>query len=110
MSSAVDRSQPCGNEDCDKCYPLPRWKIQKHRIQHITYAREIKAATLEEALLLFAAGTAWPRSYDDHYGEIVEEDEAVAEQLPPNEYYLEDCCFHDLEARRAKRDAADGDT
>ena len=115
MNDAIDRSQPppptapeepCGNEDeCDRCYPLPRWKIRKHRIQHITYTREIKAATQEEAMRLFEEGTPWPTSYDDDYGEIIQQDEAMAEQLPPSEYHLEDCCYHDLDSRRGKRTA-----
>ena len=95
MTNTVDRSQPCGNEECDKCYPLPRWKISEHRVQHITYTREIKAPTLEEAMRLFETGTVWPSSYDDEYGEIVLQDEAVAEQLPPNEYR----CYRELIAR-----------
>lgn len=106
--SSTDRSKPCGNEaSCDKCYPLPRWKISEHRIQHITYTREIKAATLEEAMRLFEAGTAWPTSYDDHYGEIVQQDEAVAEQLPPSAYHLEYCCYHDLKSRHEQLAAQD---
>ena len=88
---------PCGNESCDRCYPLPRWKISRHRVQHITYEREIKAATLEEAMAIFEAGTAHPSSYDDLYGEIIQRDDPVAEQLPPNEYYLTEVCYHDLE-------------
>lgn len=101
MSTVVDRSQPCGNEDgCDKCYPLPRWEIREHRVQHITYTREIKAATKEEALRIFEAGTGWPSSYDDRYGEIVQQDEAVAEQLSLSEYHLKDCCYHDLDTAR----------
>lgn len=74
-------SAPCDNEDCDKCHPLPRWRISEHRIQHITYEREIKAATREEALAIFNAGTAWPSSYDDRYGEIVQQDAAVVVQI-----------------------------
>jgi hypothetical protein len=93
------KAEPCGNEECDRCYPLPRWKISAHRVQHITYEREIKAATQEEARRIFDEGTAWPSSYDDRYGEIVQQDEAGIEQLPPSKYHLEECCFHDLPSR-----------
>jgi hypothetical protein len=75
---------------------LPRWKISKHRVQHITYEREIKAATQEEAMRIFEAGTAWPSSYDDRYGKVVQQNVAVVEQLPPSQYHLEECCWHDL--------------
>ena len=102
MSTAEDRQQkPCGNADCDKCVPKPRWRIAQHRIQHITYAREIKAATAEEALKIFDGGTAWPSSYDDRYGEIVQQDEPMIEQITGGDlaYYREECCFHDLPAK-----------
>lgn len=83
-----DRTNPCYDEHCDKCYPVPRWKISEHRIQHVTYKREIKAATKEEAMQIFGAGTAWPSSYDDWPGAVVEQDEPVVELLPPRDYCL----------------------
>lgn len=88
--------EPCGNEDCDKCDPRPRWKISEHRIQHLTYTRKIKAANAAEALQIFEAGTAWPAQYDDNYGEIVQQDAPITEQLPPDEYHLTECCYHGL--------------
>lgn len=97
--------EPCGNDDCDKCDPKPRWRITEHRIQHITYTREIKAATAEEAMQIFNNGTAWPSSYDDHYGEIVQQDEPVVTQITDENdrgmlsFYREECCYHDLPAR-----------
>lgn len=90
-----DKSQPCGNKDCDKCYPFPHWKLSEHRIQHITYTRNIKAATQEEALAIFNAGTAWPSSYDDLYGEIVEQFLRI-KQLPTEEPPASFLCYHDL--------------
>lgn len=87
---------PCGNEDCDKCDPRPRWKVSAHRIQHLTYTRKIKAASAAEALRIFEEGTAWPTQYDDAYGEIVQQDAPVAAPLPPDEYHLTECCYHDL--------------
>ena len=38
VTSPID---PCGNEDCGKCDPRPRWKISQHRVQHLTYTRKI---------------------------------------------------------------------
>lgn len=89
---------------------MPRWRITAHRIQHITYEREIKAATSEEALAIFESGTAWPTSYDDRYGEIVQQDDPVVTQITADAgdsdermlaYYREECCFHDLPSRKA---------
>lgn len=56
---------------------------------------------------LFEAGTAWPTSYDDDYGEILQHDDPVIEQITEaNEddagklaFYREDCCYHDLPSR-----------
>lgn len=100
--------EPCGNPDCDRCDPKPRWRITEHRVQHITYEREIKAATADEAMKIFEAGTAWPSSYDDRYGEIVQQDDPVVAQITGKgndgdahmlAYYREDCCYHDLPAK-----------
>jgi hypothetical protein len=95
-------TEPCGNDDCDKCNPKPRWRISAHRVQHITYEREIKAATAEEAMKIFEEGTAWPTSYDDHYGKIVQQDAPVITQVTDERkltYYREDCCYHDLPSK-----------
>jgi hypothetical protein len=89
---------PCGNEDCDKCDPRPRWKISRHRLQHLTYTREIKAVTAEAAMQIFEEGTEWPSQYDDNYGAVVQLDAPVTEKLPPDEYHLTECCYHDLSA------------
>lgn len=109
MSTAESASTaPCGNDDCDKCDPKPRWRIRARRIQHITYEREIKAATAEEALKIFDEGTAWPTSYDDRYGDVVQQDEPVIAQITGEgddvdahrlAHYREDCCYHDLPAK-----------
>ena len=100
---------PCGNDDCDRCDPRPRWRITEHRVQHITYEREIKAATADEALTIFRQGTAWPTSYDDRYGEIVQQDEPTVAPITglgdddqsdidrrKLKMHREDCCYHDL--------------
>ena len=101
MTDIADRAvpspmDPCGNEDCDKCDPRPRWKISQHRVQHLTYTRKIKAGSAEEAMQIFEAGTAWPSQYDDDYGAVIQRDEPLTERLPPDEYHLTECCFHDL--------------
>lgn len=90
------KSVPCGNEDCDKCDPRPRWKISWQRLQRLTYTRKIKAATAEEAMQIFEGGTAWPSQYDDNYGDVVQLDAPVTEKLQPDEYHLTECCYHDL--------------
>lgn len=95
VTSPID---PCGNEDCDKCDPRPRWKISQHRVQHLTYTRKIKAGSAEEAMQIFEAGTAWPSQYDDDYGAVIQRDEPLTERLPPDEYHLTECCYHDLAA------------
>lgn len=95
-------TKPCGNEHCDKCNPLPRWNVSKHRIQHITHRREIKAATKEEALAIFEAPTAWPSSYDDMYGEIMQEDDAIIEPVTDEhrlDFYRNRLCYHDLTSK-----------
>lgn len=101
-------TEPCGNNDCDKCDPKPRWRITEHRIQHLTYEREIKATTAEEAMKIFEKGTAWPSSYDDRYGEIVQQDDPVITQITGDgddsdarslAYHREECCYHDLPAK-----------
>lgn len=99
----------CENDDCDKCDPRPRWIVSAHRIQHITYEREIKAATREEALQIFEGGTAHPSSYDDRYGEVVQQDETVVMQMTDEDelharrlkHYREDNCWNDPKRKRA---------
>lgn len=100
--------EPCGSEECDRCDPRPRWKISRHRVQHITYEREIKAATQEEALRIFEAGTAWPSSYDDRGGTIIQQDDPIVAQLPPSRYHLEECCFHDVSSKEMETFLARG--
>jgi hypothetical protein len=90
MTAKID---PCGNEDCDKCYPLPRFKISTERVQRLFYERTIKAANEAEALAIYAEGTAWPSSYDDRSGEVLEQkDPIVTIEEPLTEIY----CYHNL--------------
>jgi hypothetical protein len=90
------QKEPCGNTECDKCYPTPRWKVSQHRIQHITYEREIKAATAEEAVEIFERGTAWPSLYDERGGEVIQRDEIKAESMPSDEFHPTNACWYEL--------------
>jgi hypothetical protein len=45
---------------------------------------------------IFEEGTAWPSQYDDNYGAVVQLDVPVTEKLPPDEYHLTECCYHNL--------------
>lgn len=74
------KTGPCGNEECDKCYPLPRWKVSQHRIEHVTHVREIKAASQKEALAMFARGSGPGAYLNDRSGEIVQLDEPIVER------------------------------
>jgi hypothetical protein len=68
---------PCGNKDCDLCYPLPRWKATHVILLRRTYFGEVKAATVEEAQAL-AADHAWKTS---HSQEVVEDQSPLIESL-----------------------------
>lgn len=35
---SADR-EPCGNDDCDRCYPLPRFKVSTERVQQLFHER-----------------------------------------------------------------------
>lgn len=72
----------CSNEECDLCHPAKRFKISTERVQRIWHEREIKAATLEDAMRIYNEGTAWPSSYDDRHGEILEEHDPVVQEVP----------------------------
>jgi hypothetical protein len=94
-------NEPCANEDCDKCYPLPRFKISTERVQRIRYERKIKAKDEAEAIRIYNEGTQWPSSYDDRYGEILEQHEPVVTVVPPldepmRSRILEEHCYHNL--------------
>jgi hypothetical protein len=78
--------EPCGNENCDSCYPTPRFKVSIERVQRIFYERTIKAKDAEEALHIVEQGTAWPTSYDDRGDEILEIKEPVVTVEDPPEF------------------------
>lgn len=61
------------------------YRISQRRVQVITYVREVEADSAEAALVLVAEGTAWPSSYDDRGGEILEKDDPVVTLLGPSE-------------------------
>ena len=88
---------PCGNEDCDTCYPMARWKVQTVTVRRISHKREIKAATAEDALRTYAAGTAWPEGYDESTLEILERHEPVVTQITDEallEFHRRHGCWH----------------
>jgi len=91
------KSGPCRNEDCDACYPIPHWRVSEHRVQHLTHTREIKAVTPEEALAIYNQGTAWPSSYDDRHGKIIQLDPIVVEKIEDEGILPADWqCYHKL--------------
>lgn len=77
--------EPCGNEDCDACYPLPRWTVRTVTVRRIAHEREIKAATRDEALRIYEQGTAWPSSYDESDLEVLEEHAPSVAQVTDEE-------------------------
>jgi hypothetical protein len=98
-----EANEPCGNEDCDTCHPEPRWRVSRHRVQHITNVRVFKASTREKAIKIFEEGTAWPREYDDRGGAVIQLDDVVVEQLPPktNKDLTFSRCFNSPEWKTA---------
>jgi hypothetical protein len=90
--------QPCGNEDCDICVPLPRWRVGTETVERRVHTREIKAATAEEALRIYAEGTAWPSDYDTRTTEVLEESTVRVESAPPKRANRAKWnCFHNLD-------------
>lgn len=97
----TDERGPCGNDDCDKCYPLPRWKVSVERVARVFNEREFKAATPEEALAEYEKGTTWPASYDDRRESILEEHAPVVTLVVDDDEerrlrHLEMFCYHNL--------------
>lgn len=90
--------EPCGNEECDRCYPIPRWKVSTERVARVIHAREIKAESRVEALRIYREGTAHPSSYDDNEVEILEQREPKIERMAPPTF--SDTCWHDLPSRK----------
>lgn len=82
--SDLPAREPCENEDCDLCNPLPRWKISTVTVRRIRHEREIKAATLEEAMKVYVEGTAWPATYDEVTLEVLEISAPKAVSAPSN--------------------------
>ena len=90
----TDKTEPCGNDDCDLCDPLPRWKVSTETVRRTVHEREIKAATMEEALAIYAQGTSWPSEYDEQTVETLSEDPPkVTGVLPRREKWR---CWHSL--------------
>ena len=97
---------PCSNEDCDKCHPLPRWTISTETVERRVHERNIKAATLEEAMRIYNEGTAWPSDYDTRTTEILEEKEPVAVPAPSNAPDADRLwiCYNRLGSEEAKKE------
>lgn len=96
-----DSKEPCGNEDCDACYPLPRWKVRRVTVRRIAHEREIKAATPEDALRMYEEGTAWPSEYDERTLEVLEECDPTITQITDEgtlRFHREGVCYHRLSA------------
>lgn len=92
-------AKPCNNEDCDLCYPIPRFKIVVERVQRLYHTRTIKAATPEAALRAYHEGTEWPSSYDDRSGEVLEEHAPVVTvEEPRSDRVNAGLCYHNLPA------------
>jgi hypothetical protein len=96
--------EPCGNKDCDLCYPLPRWNATRVTILRQTHFGEVKAATVEEAQQL-ANGSAWRASYSQ---EIVERQSPSIEPLDPESLAWHagndaERCFHAVRERVASQ-------
>jgi hypothetical protein len=70
--------EPCGNEDCDLCYPVPRWKATRVIIWRKTHHGEVKAATVEEARSL-VTDDAWKAGTISY--EVVERQSPLIEPL-----------------------------
>lgn len=90
-------SDPCGNEDCDKCYPIPRYVVATERVSRLRHVRTIKAATPEEARRIYDEGTAWPSSYEDDELAVLERgDPIVTVAEPRGDRHVEIVCYHNL--------------
>lgn len=104
MASVTDKFPgslpPCDNEECDACYPEPRFLISTERVQRLWYERTIKAATADEALRIYEDGTAWPSQYDDRYGEIVEQPAPTITQQPARGL-AGNLCYHNFPSAKA---------
>lgn len=103
-------NDPCGNEDCDLCYPLPRFTVSTESVQRLLHRREIKAKDPEAALAIYAQGTAWPASYDESLLEV------ISEQPPKVELFERDPrstltpgwnCWHKLDLSGVTQQSVD---
>lgn len=90
----ADPVGPCGNEDCDKCYPLPRFVVSTERVARLRHERTIKATTAEEALRIYREGTAWPSSYDDRELAVLEQGDTVVALVEPRRFDDDEFCYH----------------
>lgn len=102
-------TEPCGNDECDRCDPRPRFVLRQDSVRHVRYEVVVKAASAEEALAMFADGTcqgAEPTSYNEHDLQVISTTPALAltheEAYPDRDhdrqlrYWREECCYHDV--------------
>lgn len=71
-------SEPCGNEECDRCYPQPRFIVRTETVRRMRHERTIKANSADEAIAIYNEGTAWPSSYDEHTLATIEQGQPTA--------------------------------
>lgn len=88
----------CNNENCDRCHPMPRWQVSTTYVVRRKHEREFKVATPEEALQLYANGTAWPSDYDTCDLEVLEPGEPMVAPVTDEahlRFYREEECWND---------------
>jgi hypothetical protein len=100
MTRSTPVSEPCGNIDCDLCYPLPRWHVRHVVVLRRKHLFEVKAATIEEARTL-AEKLDQPSSYSQS---VVEDQPILIEPLDQEslQQHAEHAalrCFHSIRAR-----------
>lgn len=109
---------PCGNDECDKCYPQQRYVLRQDSVRRVRYQVIVKAESPEAALAMLADGScqgAEPTSYNEHDLEVLSREPGIAlthvEAYPDRdfqrEYWRERCCYHELREERRMPDNLD---
>lgn len=106
-ANVTEPTEPCGNEDCDKCYPIPRFVVSTERVARLRHERTIKATSVEEALRIYREGTAWPSSYDDRELAVLEESATVVAIAEPRRYDADEFCYHKQQMQTSSPDQED---
>lgn len=84
--------EPCGDEDCDNCYPGNRYYVQTDSVRRVRHRLLIKATSPEAALAEYhrlnsADGPSHPTSYDEHDLAVLEISPTVA--VPLDDHLVE---------------------